>query len=376
MQPLRKSLPFVFAVAAFLACVLACRPGFSPDGNRILFPVYDEDSRTTSVCIYDRKTEKITALRTLGWSAESNVIYCATSWSPSGAQLGLVLAPQKDSTNGSIEIIDAQSGHPIRSAALTNGSEGLLLYPPVFAKDFLFFGGESPARFNLRNGKTDYENMGTNHNREFYILNNQNGVHYYAEWKQDDSNTNKVTANEFGTIDVDRFTRVPEQVIPTEMVGLPDFSPDGKRVALWKKPRSAALEIWSHSKLEKTIALPNMDSLVMGNIVWSKDQKTIFAPAFREPKESSDIKALLSVFEIPLDGSAPRQLELGAVKIKPDEAMLACQLAMAPDGKALAVGTPFGSLDSASKPASLYLIDLTNPKRTVKPILFHGKTVK
>ncbi len=357
-------------MGAFLACVLACRPGFSPDGRRVVFSIIDDDAKTTYLRVYDRKTEKISTVRTLPWSAESNRVFCAASWSPSGAQIGLVLV--REAAPGTVEILDAETGREIRSVPLTNTAEGLVMTPPVFNKDFLFFGGKRLSRLNLRNGRLDVENVGTNSDREIYILNAQNGLHYYGEPQNDGTTSSNV---ELGIIDPELLTRIPEQTIAAELGGIPDVSPDGKRIVLWQKNPHSQIQVWSQSKLEKSIPLTQTNSLVVGNLIWSKDQKVLFAPIFQDIEQGgADAKSSISVWEIPLNGSPIQKLELGSSKSKIEEASTSCQLAMAPNGKALALGTPFGSLDRNSQRTALYLIDLGAPKRTVKSVAFRTQT--
>ncbi len=372
---LRKYAPFFFAVAAFLGCVLACRPGFSPDGRRILFSVFDESAKKTMVRIYDRKTEAITTLRTVPWTTNSqSPYYCAASWSPSGAQIGLLISAEKTDTNNLIEIIDVKSGRQIRSTAFAQKTGAMLFYPPAFTKDFLLFGGDVLTRYNLRNGRIDHENIGTNDNDlEIYVLNNPSGLHYFAAAKSSSSTNGNI---EIGRIDAGRLTRVAEQTIEAEMAGLPDLSPDGKRFAIWKKPPASAIQIWFNSKLEKTITLPGTNTM-LGSLIWSIDQKSIFAPAFREVDgSSSETNALLSLIEVPVDGTPVREFIIGSLKLKAEEAASVCQLALSPDGKALALGTPFGSWDKASRPTALYLVELSRPTIKVMSVPLGEQTGK
>jgi hypothetical protein len=374
MQILRKHLPFLLALAAFLGCVLACRPGFSPDGRRVLFSVFDEETQRTLLRVYDRKTEETKTLREISWP-ESNAVYCAASWSPSGAQLGFVWVPEKG-TNLNIEILDAKSGRQIRSAFIASGgdSSGALVHPPAFAGQFLLFGGKALTRYNLRTGQIDHENVATDDGRDgIYVFNSQKDVRYYAN----PPGSNSADMIEFGTIDVRQMKRVPEQSFQSsDFEGIPGVSRGGKRIAIGKKPPSGTIQIWHRSKLEKTLPLTDTN-FVMGNLTWSVDEKFILAPAFRDRDEpSSDMKGEMFFLEIPLDGSPLRQTSLGQLKMKADEAMSSCQAALSPDGKTVAIGTPFGSFNGSSPKSVMLLIDLNDPKRTVKRVACHQETLK
>jgi len=54
---IRDHILAAIGVGAFILCVLACRPAFSPDGKKVVFPVFDPGSEQTTVMLYDRERD-------------------------------------------------------------------------------------------------------------------------------------------------------------------------------------------------------------------------------------------------------------------------------------------------------------------------------
>src|SRR5688572_2333927 len=212
MKTSRPYLPLLLAVGALLGCILACRPGFSPDGNSVLFSTFDEEARTTHVRVYDRKTEKVRTLRDLSWPESAKSIYASTAWSPSGSQIGL-LWMSDDATNLNLEILEAESGRKVRSSSIpVENSAAVLLHPPVFTDQFLLFGGKEVIRLNLKNGQIDRTNMGAEKAADVCVFNSKNEVGYYST----SQGSNETTTFEFGTMDVQQLKFIPKQNFSVE----------------------------------------------------------------------------------------------------------------------------------------------------------------
>lgn len=370
MKTSRPYLPLLLAVGALLGCILACRPGFSPDGNSVLFSTFDEEARFTYVRVYDRKTEKVRTLRELSWPESAKSIYAATTWSPSGSQVGL-LWMSDEGTNLHLEILEAESGRRVRSSSIpVDNSAAVLLHPPVFTDQFLLFGGKEVIRLSLKDGQIERTNMGAEKTADVCVFNGKNEICYYAT-----SQGSNATTFEFGIIDAQQLKLIPKQNFSVEDAdGIPGVSRDGK-VALWKKP--GAIQTWNQGKVEKTLEFAGTNMWNVGSVQWSADQKSILAVVFKDRSgESGDIKSDLGLMEIPLDGSAVQHLKLGGLNLEADEVRFICQSSLSPDGKAIAIGTPFGSVAGASQPTALFLVDLVQPKRPVKRVNFRSEIVK
>ena len=52
----------LLGILGMLASMLACRPSWSPDGSKILFPYYDPETHDVGVALYDRATGKARSL--------------------------------------------------------------------------------------------------------------------------------------------------------------------------------------------------------------------------------------------------------------------------------------------------------------------------
>ena len=58
----RASILPLIGLIALSAYILACRPGFSPDGSQVVYPVLDEKTNSFRIVVYDLKQKKNTTL--------------------------------------------------------------------------------------------------------------------------------------------------------------------------------------------------------------------------------------------------------------------------------------------------------------------------
>ena len=79
---LRDHILAVIGVGVFIICVLACRPAFSPDGKKVVLPVFEVESKQTTVMLYDRETRRVERIFTR--PHQNDQVYASAVWTPDG----------------------------------------------------------------------------------------------------------------------------------------------------------------------------------------------------------------------------------------------------------------------------------------------------
>lgn len=104
----------LIALAALTIYVLACRPSFSPDGSKVLFPCIDPETKSASVVLYDRTTKKsehVFALPGAGGSKDAPVL--SAQWMPDGKQ-AIVIWHAEESKSFQVVVLPLGSRNPTR----------------------------------------------------------------------------------------------------------------------------------------------------------------------------------------------------------------------------------------------------------------------
>ena len=104
------------------------------------------------------------------------------------------------------------------------------------------------------------------------------------------------------------------------------------------------------------------EPITLGNLVWSSDDKVIYAAQFKSIEEGTEC----GLCEIPVSGQKLRSTPLWVTK-EDELARVSFQIALSPDGKCVAASTGFNVEDTAESRA-LYLVDLRRAKRPVRKI--------
>jgi hypothetical protein len=170
----------------------------------------------------------------------------------------------------------------------------------------------------------------------------------------------------------------------------------GTRLALTRGDAdNQSLVLYRQFQPERTLSFgATNNGLVLGNLAWSPDGRTLYAAGFRPLKPGPIAKAIhagyealrsaglkptepraldlqISVCEIPADGQPLRETPLFRTATAADKTfLLLYQVALSPDGKTLALSAGLSEEEGATRERdrALYLIDLTRASRPVSKI--------
>ena len=365
----------LIALAALTIYVLACRPSFSPDGSKVLFPCLDPETQSASVVLYDRatrKSERIFALPGVGGLKESPVL--SAQWTPDGKQ-AIVIWHDEDRKSFQVAVLPLGSRNPTRffqvpyAKGKTNSSGdfawmGLVIPPPIVGR-YLFLGGESILRLDLETGETKTEKI----SQEGIYLTSEGGRIYYFTGDDDEA--------EIGRLDTEKLARTPLLELKAKDHG-EEFSPflsftkDASRIAVTRGKSQLAALIYRGGSW-KTIPSGPRNSRSLWKHALVADGRMIYAAAVLKPAEpSKDFQFV--VCEIPVQGGDIRIIPLFLTegsKGLDDMAYLFFQIALSPDGKTLAASFPFQEQEKVkAEDRALFLVNLTSrpPKVTRIPI--------
>ncbi len=357
----------LFGLLCLAAYILACRPAFSPDGSRILFPAWDEETKRSSVVLFDRRTQRSETVFV------SKGLLPAAQWTTDGTEaiLALFEAGTRDPSGVNVMLLPLGSKNPTRLFVLPaeKGLGGLPWVPPPVVGEYLFLGGEtSVSRLNLETGEIKKEDYGEER-KLFFLTGQSKQIYYLAELKGDAGD------HEIGTMDNDSLGRTPilriEEKDVGKISGFLSISRDGSRIAIVSKkppePQQGNLErilIFHGKRLETTIPIGSeVYPIALGNTEWSPDGATIYAAFLKRLESESDY--LVGIIEVPVAGTGVREIPLLTIGKKCDECDF--QIALSPDGKTIAAAsTNLNSVKEEDR--ALYLVDLASPNRKVTKI--------
>lgn len=361
----------LFGLLCLAAYILACRPTFSPDGSRILFPSVNTKAKEFSVVLYDRTTQEAETILTLETSLAS------AQWSTNGQEVIVVWREreERDDNPLSVMVLPVGGKNPTRRFVLQAErglGAGLPWSPPPVVGDYLFLGGEtSVCRVNLETGETKKEDFGEE--LKELLLSRQGDQVYYLARLRDEADR-----FEIGTIDRETVSRIPIFQIEArdvgEMTGFLAISRDGFRIAIvGEKPHEPdkgnlqRIVIFRGNRLETAIPVGSeVDPIALGNTEWSPDGATLYAAFSR--KLGDEGGSQLGVLEIPVAGTGPREIPLlNVAENSMNDFWLQFQIALSPDGMTIAAAST--TLDSVmEEDRALYLVDLATPERKVTKI--------
>ena len=399
----------LLGIASLAIYVLACQPGFSPDGSKILVTAAGGTNGQGQVLVYDRKASKWTPLLTVAKSLGGNGTPIPTAiWSADGKEV--IAAWASDEHRVMVSVLPVGGVGPTRLFQVDHLDEALpaLMVPPALMvrpglpAPYLLFGGGSITALNLESGVTDQQKLAgndtTNAPKKAIYLVGQGAEVFYLLGGDG--------TIEAGRLDLESLRPSPLLELKTAKEDANPFlavSKTGSRMALTRGDAdNQGLLIYRQFQLERTLPFgATNNGIILGNLVWSLDGKTLYAAGFRplkpgpiakarhagyealravglKPTEPKTLDLQVSVCEIPLAGKPFRETPLFRIASAHDETFLMLyQIALSPDGKTIAASAGLSEDDQGTRERdrALYLLDLSRAGRPVSRIPIPRATV-
>jgi hypothetical protein len=402
---MRKRNPLEIALGILgllggLLYVLACRPAWSPDSSKILFPYCNPETKGRGVALYDRDTGAVRPIfsQQLGGDKCSDEIPSA-AWSDDGSRAVVLWEEikekkRKNHATRKMETLETKLAHvdvlPVGGAGKElhvklrgfqlSDAEGL--FPLAQSGGKIYLAGTNKnklLRLDLKSGKRKFRHLKDDLDPIFYI--HDGHIAYIRDAAKDSDD------QEFGELDPEdlslhsRFLLKKESLAAygvSDVLFLPALEPHGSRMAMSAKgaDEKDRILVCNDQGIEQVFKpdLPDPASR-LGNLEWSRDGKTLFATVIT-PTEKHGVQQY-SLGEIPLAGGPVRLVPIVRADISSGDARLQFQISLSPDGSTIAASTAhFGKSEIDPADRGLFLVDLRDAKRKVTRIQYPPLTAE
>jgi WD40 repeat protein len=379
----------VVGMAAWVIFILACvgGPAWSPDGSQILFAYRDVENSRTAVALYDRTSRTTTTIFAQP-AAQEGALAVEPQWQKDGSRAFIVVYQPVpgSSDDGSCELISipVKSNVPLQAYAMgiTDGCTGPAL-PQLDGK--VYFGGKDLRWIDLMTGEVESRNIPdgvgsiSEHDGQLFYLRQVSRNQGNADEKKPAED-----GREFGRIDLKELTLKPAFSLwksETTALGIKgDLSPvfwetGGSRMALIaKEDESDKVLFLEEGKGISRVLAPDLGvkGIRLGNLVWSRDGKTLYAAAMTKGEQEKTQQYWLA--EIPVGGTPGRMTKIAPIQAEMNDDLdtylrVSMQVSLSPDGSLIAA-TPavLGKDTLASRDRALFLIDVRDPARPITRI--------
>lgn len=361
------------------AAIFACRPAWSPDSSRVLYPGKVDGKLAFAEYHVETGANRLVMV-TEQPKTMAQPIYLSND------ELLLVSNKSNESqpllvTRKRIRDADKATPGPFEIQTDSNAQDFTIL-PPVVIGDQLFLGGKSLTRIDLESGRTTRVDLPEGA-KELVLNPRGDGICYVTtrqkgkehEWELGIVDPKTLATRKLFAAPAPKGTDLGWKVLP-----LPAFSKDLSRVALpgerikasGQEDAEVAILVFHDGKLETVMPLGKSEKEVgIGSLAFSADDATVLAVIARAQGERQGF----ALYENSLRDHATREtLLLQAPQMAPAQTpalipVLQMQLSLSPDGKWAAVTTSYVS-DDADQDKALLLIDVSGKERTVKAVKF------
>lgn len=134
MPPGVRVLFVVLALGAWAACIIACRPAWSPDSKQVLFAYRLASGKGVGVALHDRESGKTRHVYTILHERDAEFLPVGMRWLSDGKRFVTVAADTKGKDSLLISLVDASSGDHLRMHRMDAnkvGSVSGLFVPPA-----------------------------------------------------------------------------------------------------------------------------------------------------------------------------------------------------------------------------------------------------
>ncbi|HEX5051340.1 MAG TPA: substrate-binding domain-containing protein [Planctomycetota bacterium] len=365
----------VLAAVLVLVSLFACRPAWSPDGKRLLFPCRLGEHQL-GIAQYERDSGKTQIL----FAAPGQGAVPTPLFLPDGEGALIVCADKDRPDNVRVVTLGGagRTGPTTTQVDVGENAGHNLLAAPVLLGRRLFLSGRGVIRLDLDTGAV-VRNRGDE--RQFVVARRGQGVCYAAVAKGTEYSC------ELGTVDPETLQLLPFLKVPTDsrwhVLPMPAFTRDLRRVALpahaGEREEEAAILVFADGKLETVLPIGHEGDVAVGNVEWLPDGAALCASLCRRNAEDGTVQCLL--LETTIGGSVTRETPLVRTSPANDDLRqlsLSLPVALSPDGHTAALSTALlEHLDDRQH--GLYLVDLNHKQRAVTRVPFpapHILTIK
>ena len=362
----------IVGIGALTAYLVACRPAWSPDGSKVLFPYANPATKQVGIALFDKSSGKTTSLFLLQFPASERSgpsdSFPWTQWTADGQRAVVIWAREAEGRHQlHLRLLPVDSEKPAREFVLPD-VEAMPGLPLAELEGCLFVGGKALVRVDLASGMIERRQL--DGNQEVILVGHKKQIHYLVGGGSDDAQ-----AYEIGTLDPKQLALRPALKLKAADVGglSPYFAVagDGSTLAVSSvKDARCQLLIIAGDGLKKTIPLNlSSETHVVGNLQWSPDANTVYAALIAQVQGQEAIQ--LGLLEVTVETGATRATPLVRIgkAIEREGLPMVFQIGLAPDGKTIATApTYLGQELQDKKDMALHLVDLTSPERKVTQI--------
>ena len=375
----------LLAITGLALFILACRPSWSPDGEKVLYSYWDDGANKTAVAVFDRKT-RTSRVMFEWWDENKNDTKIAgAQWTKDG-QKAIVAIYEEHGVQLLALPVSAQK--PIQAFTLEKMGESAFLPYPEVGRNLFLIAGDDLVRVNLENG--EIFRVETKAKADSLLYDAGDKVFYLsqvmqkpAEEKQAREQSDSKKQNEMpslwelGELDQRDLTFHPWLTLRQDeleaknfgdFTGFLDVEPRTSRIVATEDSREgkpAKILVMGKNGIERVLdaGLPGK-SYELGNPQWSRDGKTVYASVLIDVEKNNEKE--FAVLEVPLDGKASRidRILDGPGSEFDSDYLTYTQIALSPDGKLIAA-TNGHKKDTQPEKRGLYLLDVSRADRPV-----------